>query len=158
MSNDKPEYLVSPGEVVMDYIENWAKEKGIEFHWYDEYAEQEGIDEETMDRLCAGDQPITPAIAAKLEKLGRPAQYWLDLERQYQEDRARLSGISPWRKVADEEPPRDEQFLGRTVDPTGFVCYVGVVFWDRKRTDYREVWSGRILGINEWMPIPGGEE
>ena len=92
--NYKPDYLVSPDEVVKDYL--------IDKYHYDQSSsmalelasmELDIVENELKEIVwCSG--MITPVIATKLEKLGRPAHFWLNLERQYQEDRARLSGIS----------------------------------------------------------------
>lgn len=162
----KPDYLVSPGEVVRDYLEEFdggfnpqGIEPEIEYALlYSHTKDQLDLDDDTVKGLLIGTQPITPAIAARLEKLGRPAHFWLNLERQYQEDRARLSEISPWRKVEDEPPPKDgSRFLVRCV-PQGIMF---VARYSSLLEDYVDDIDGAFAGITvttEWMPIPGGGE
>lgn len=164
--SDKSEskYLVLPLEVVMEQIETWAKRNSVEFHWYDEYAKRVGIDKETMDHLCSGNQPITPEIAVKLEPLGEPAKYWLELERKYQEDREALSGISRWRKVSDESPPKDGKDFNLRRDGYSGTEKAHFVFrWFEEAESYQDTVSGLLYGELflkcknqnwEWAPIP----
>jgi plasmid maintenance system antidote protein VapI len=171
MSNEyKPDYLVSPGEVVQDYIDAWANERGFEYHWYERYGAVADIDDETMDRLCAGDQPITPTIAEKLTKLGRPAHFWINLERQYQADRARLSGIDPWIPVAEQEPPKDGvSILVKCEDEEWEGCpWVSAWFCGANKgwlyyggpddPDITVVEFDQDYPFTHWTPIPGGEK
>jgi len=150
MSNKRE--LVSPGKVVSDYLDNLPK-----FHYLDDIAKKTKLSLWELEGLQDDLIPITPAIALKLEKLGKPAQYWLDLERQYQEDRVRLSGISPWRKVTDDPPPKDgSEFLLRNPRIAGahiLVCCKPNGRWlVSDGTEY-----GENEPDDEWMPIPGGE-
>jgi len=92
----KLEYLVSPGKVVRDYVERDMLQVGI--NQWDLWARAQYLkmDMQELRLVCAGEIPITLAIARKLEKLGRSTRFWLKLESTYQKDRRRLSGISSW--------------------------------------------------------------
>jgi addiction module HigA family antidote len=80
-----PDYLVSPGEVLEDYLEGFGMTQA-------ELAARTGLTKKTINEIIKGKSPITPATALKLERsLGRPAHFWNNLERQFQEDRTRFA-------------------------------------------------------------------
>ncbi|MBF0475371.1 MAG: HigA family addiction module antidote protein [Deltaproteobacteria bacterium] len=57
-----------------------------------ELATRTGLTKKTINEIVRGKSPITPDTALKLERtLGRPAHFWSNLERQYQEDKMRLA-------------------------------------------------------------------
>lgn len=138
----EPKYLVSPGEVV---------DRIGEIHTL---MEDTGLDEDMLANLISDYFPITPEIAAKLEPLGKPAAYWIELERKYQEHREQLSGISRWRKVEDQPPPKDgDAVLCR--DPQGLHFLAWWVedfgqWYDEAEGEYYDELPVEI----EWMPIP----
>ncbi len=73
-----PDYLVTPGEVIEDYLEAFGNIEA----------------DETIKKIVNGMSPITPEIALKLENMfGRPAHFWNNLESQFQEDRLRLKKL-----------------------------------------------------------------
>jgi HTH-type transcriptional regulator/antitoxin HigA len=86
MSNQYvPDYLVTPGEVLQDYLEGFGMTQA-------ELAARTGLTKKTVNEIIKGKSPITPESALKLERsLGRPAHFWNNLERQFQEDRTRLA-------------------------------------------------------------------
>jgi addiction module HigA family antidote len=89
MSNMKnnfiPDYLVTPGEVLSEYLEDAGMTQA-------ELADRMGLAKKTINEIIKGKSPITPETALKLERtLGRPAQFWSSLERQYQDDKARIA-------------------------------------------------------------------
>ncbi len=80
-----PDYLVTPGEVVEDYLENLGMTQA-------ELADRTGLTKKTINEIIKGKSPITHETALKFERvLGRPAHFWNNLERQFQEDRIRLA-------------------------------------------------------------------
>lgn len=80
-----PDYLVTPGEVLQDYLEGFGMTQA-------ELAARTGLTQKTVNEIIKGKSPITPESALKLERsLGRPAHFWNNLERQFQEDRTRLA-------------------------------------------------------------------
>lgn len=89
MENDNalqyaPDYLVTPGEVLEDYLEHLSMSQA-------ELANRTGLAKKTINEIIKGKSPITPETALKFEMtLGRPAQFWNNVERRFQENRVRL--------------------------------------------------------------------
>ncbi|MFH1965670.1 MAG: HigA family addiction module antitoxin [Acidobacteriota bacterium] len=80
-----PDYLVTPGEVLDDYLESYGMTQA-------ELADRTGLAKKTINEIIKAKSPITPETALKFERvLGRPAHFWNNLERQFQEDRIRLA-------------------------------------------------------------------
>lgn len=80
-----PDILVTPGEVLEDYLDSFDMTQA-------ELAARTGLTKKTINGIIKGKAPITPETALKLERsLGRPAHFWNNLERQYQEDLTRIS-------------------------------------------------------------------
>lgn len=80
-----PDYLVTPGEVLEEYLESYGMTQA-------ELAARTGLAKKTINEIIKGKSPITTETALKLERsLGRPAHFWNNLERQFQEDRTRLA-------------------------------------------------------------------
>jgi len=85
LSQYVPDYLVTPGEVLNDYLESLSMTQA-------ELSARTGLTKKTINEIIKGKAPITPETALKLERsLGRPAHFWNNLETQYQEDRIRLA-------------------------------------------------------------------
>jgi len=81
----EPDYLVTPGEVLEEYLESYGMTQA-------ELAARTGLAKKTINEIIKGKSPITTETALKLERsLGRPAHFWNNLERQFQEDRTRLA-------------------------------------------------------------------
>lgn len=80
-----PDYLVTPGEVLEEYLDAYGMSQA-------ELAARTGMAKKTINAIVKGKASITPDTALKLERaLGRPAHFWSNLERQFQEDRTRLA-------------------------------------------------------------------
>ena len=93
-----PDYLVTPGEVLEEYLNAYGMTPI-------ELAKQTGLDERAVNDVIQGKAPITPETALKLERaLGRPAHFWNNLERQFQEDRARLGEGQSQRPPVGKKP------------------------------------------------------
>ena len=81
----EPDYLVPPGEILAEYLEAFAMTQA-------ELAARTGLTKKTINEIIKGKSAITSETALKLERsLGRPAHFWNNLERQFQEDRSRLA-------------------------------------------------------------------
>jgi HTH-type transcriptional regulator/antitoxin HigA len=81
----QPNYAVSPGEVL-------AAELEIRGMTQQELAKRTGLTPKHIVAIAKAKSAITPETAIKLERaLGMPAEYWLNLESQYQEVLARLN-------------------------------------------------------------------
>lgn len=84
-SQYEPDYLVTPGEVLVDYLD------ALEMTQV-ELADRTGLAKKTVNEIIKAKAPISPDSALKLERvLGRPAHFWNNLERDYQEDLARFA-------------------------------------------------------------------
>lgn len=81
----KADYAVSPGEVLELELETRGMKQ-------QELAKRSGLTPKHIDALINTKSAITLETAIKLEQaIGMPAQYWLNLESQYQESLARLA-------------------------------------------------------------------
>ena len=79
-----PDYLVTPGEVLEDYL-------GYAGITQTTLADRTGLSKKTINEIIKAKSAITAEIALKFEHtLGRPAHFWSNLEQQYQEDKVRL--------------------------------------------------------------------
>jgi addiction module HigA family antidote len=85
VNNYVPDYLVTPGEILEDYLENSRLTQTS-------LAERTGLSKKTINEIVKAKSAITAETALKFERtLGRPAHFWNGLERQYQEDKTRLA-------------------------------------------------------------------
>lgn len=74
-----------PGEVISEYMDT--------NHWnQSELAARTGLTQKTVSEICNKKAPITPRTALTLERVfNRPAHFWLNLQRQYDEELARIN-------------------------------------------------------------------
>ncbi|MFP3042039.1 HigA family addiction module antitoxin [Treponema primitia] len=80
-----PDYLVTPGEVLLDFLEGLNITQA-------ELSDRTGLTRKTINGIIKAKEPISSETALKLERtLGRSAQYWSNLERNYQGDKVRLA-------------------------------------------------------------------
>jgi addiction module HigA family antidote len=80
-----PDYLVTPGEVLADYLGYVGITQAT-------LANRTGLSKKTINEIVKAKSAITAETALKFERtLGRPAHFWSNLERQYQEDKVRLA-------------------------------------------------------------------
>jgi addiction module HigA family antidote len=95
---------VHPGEIVSEYIE---------FHGWTQrdLARRTGLTPKTISEILNGKAPVMPATALALEKvLRRPAHFWLNLQRQYDEAEARsreLRKSAEWTDWARKFPLKE---------------------------------------------------
>jgi addiction module HigA family antidote len=84
-NNFVPDYVVTPGEVLSEYLGDAGMTQA-------ELADRTGLAKKTINEIINDKSPITPETALKLERtLGRPACFWSSLERQRQDDKARIA-------------------------------------------------------------------
>jgi addiction module HigA family antidote len=80
-----PDYLVTPGEVLLDFLEGLNITQA-------ELSDRTGLTRKTINGIIKAKEPISPETALKLERaLGRSAHYWSNLERNFQDDKVRLA-------------------------------------------------------------------
>lgn len=79
ISQFKPDYAVSPGEILSEILEVAGITKN-------KFAECIGIDEKEVDNIFKGKERITKELALKFERVfGLRADFWINLERNYQD-------------------------------------------------------------------------
>ncbi len=81
-----PDFVLLPGETLRKTLEALGLSQG-------ELARQTGIPKKTLSEILWGRKAITAKTALQFEKiLGVPASFWINLEQNYQESLARLTG------------------------------------------------------------------
>jgi addiction module HigA family antidote len=104
-----PNTVLHPGDTVVDYLEayEWTQR---------ELARRSGLTPKTISEICSGKAPISPATALALENVFlRPAHFWLNLQRIYDEHRAREAARSvkgTWLEWAKSFPVKELKTLG----------------------------------------------
>ena len=76
---EDPLAILHPGETVTEYLlaHDWSQS---------DLARRSGITPKTISEICNGKAAISPATALAFEKvLGRPAHFWLNLQRRFDE-------------------------------------------------------------------------
>jgi len=107
--SEDPNTVLHPGETVVDYLEaqEWSQS---------DLARRAGVTPKTISEICNGKAPISPATALSLEKIfGRPAHFWLNLQRRYDEAQARAKEqerSAQWKKWAATFPLREMKKRG----------------------------------------------
>ncbi len=80
-----PDYIVTPGEILSDELE-------IRGMTQQELATRTGLTAKHINAILKADSALTPETAIKLERaIGMPASYWINLENNYQETKARIN-------------------------------------------------------------------
>ncbi|MEX0715870.1 MAG: HigA family addiction module antitoxin [Planctomycetaceae bacterium] len=81
----EPDYITEPGEILQETIENLRITRS-------ELAARIGCGVTHVDRLIEGETRLSQEVSLQLEKATRvPARFWMNLETQYQQRKARLS-------------------------------------------------------------------
>ena len=79
---------IHPGEVLLDYLDSncWSQV---------DLARRTGTTPKTISENCKGKTTITPHVSSAFETVfRRPAHFWLNLQRQYDETLARNNSCS----------------------------------------------------------------
>lgn len=105
----EPNEVGHPGYTVVDYLEYnaWSQR---------DLARRTDLTPKTISEICNGKAPITPPTALAFEKVfRRPAHFWLNLQRQFDEAHARrqaLAKSAEWRSWASKFPLGHMKRLG----------------------------------------------
>jgi len=153
---------VHPGEIVSEYIEfrGWTQR---------DLARRTGLTPKTISEILNGKAPVMPATALALEKvLRRPAHFWLNLQRQYDEAEARsreLRKSAEWTDWARKFPLREMKRLkfsiphGRS-DVDALLTFLGVsspeswsAVWGAANVAYRQTrkFEQSAEAISAWV-------
>ena len=88
-----------PGETVLEYLDfsGWSQR---------DLARRSGLTPKTISEICNGKTPVTPPTALAFERVfQRPAHFWLNLQRRFDEAEARrreLAHSSQWTEMGPE--------------------------------------------------------
>jgi HTH-type transcriptional regulator / antitoxin HigA len=152
MDSDKrasvqPAAVPHPGEVVADYLE---------FHGWSQrdLARRTGITPKTISEICNGKAPITPTTSLALERvLQRPAHFWLNLQRQFDEVEARhreLIKSAQWVDWARKFPLKDMERLKFSLRPANSEVDVLLNFLGVSSPEsWNSVWSGSNVAYRQ---------
>jgi addiction module HigA family antidote len=126
----EPNYAILPGEVLSSELE-------LRDMSQQELSKRTGLSAKHIVSIVKGKAPITPETAIKLERaIGMPANYWLNLESNYQEIKARLD--------EEEKLEADLQWLKR-IPVNEMVKFDWIKRYKDKTDQLREVL--RFFGI-----------
>src|SRR4051794_14241912 len=142
----QPTAVPHAGEIIADYLEfhGWAQR---------DLARRTGLTPKTISEICNGKAPITAPTALALEKvLQRPAHFWLNLQRQFDEAEARqreLAKSVQWLDWARKFPLKEMQKLqflsaGRS-DVDALLNFLGV----SSPESWNAVWSASDVAYRQ---------
>jgi HTH-type transcriptional regulator/antitoxin HigA len=84
MNQYLPDYLVTPGELLEEYMESYNLTSQT-------LADKTGLNPCAIEYILSADLPITVKIAEKFgEVFQTSAQFWINMEKNYQDDKVRL--------------------------------------------------------------------
>ncbi|MFO7976580.1 MAG: HigA family addiction module antitoxin [Candidatus Hydrogenedentota bacterium] len=135
-----PDIAIPPGETLRETIQALGMQQN-------ELAERMGRPLKTINEIIKGKAAITPQTATELERvLGTPARFWLRLEMDYQEARARLKD----QKAIENEKPLLKRFPYAEMANLGWV--------PRSRREKEKVHMLRsFLGVATLSTLPNVE-
>jgi HTH-type transcriptional regulator / antitoxin HigA len=156
-----PTAVPHPGEVVTEYLEfhGWAQR---------DLARRTGLTPKTISEICNGKAPVTAPTALALEKvLQRPAHFWLNLQRQFDEAEARhfeLAQSAQWSDWARKFPLKEMRKLrflkpGRS-EVDALLHFLGVsspeswdAVWSASRVAYRQTrkFETSVEAVSAWV-------
>ncbi len=135
-----------PGETVSEFLEvlGWTQK---------ELSRRTGLTPKTISEICNGKGPITPQTSLLFEKvLGRPAHFWLNLQRAYDESLARSEAVAraqEWQEWASVFPTKDLRRLG-FLRETGNVVDELLRFLGVSSPDaWRNVWGSTAVAYRQ---------
>jgi HTH-type transcriptional regulator/antitoxin HigA len=150
-----------PGEIVVDYLcfHGWAQR---------DLARRTGLTPKTISEICNGKAPVTPQTALAFEKaLQRPAHFWLNLQRQYDEAEARqqdLAKSAQWvdwaRKFPLKEMKKLRFFNSDKSEVDALLSFLGVsspeswnAVWSTCNVAYRQTrqFTKSVESISAWV-------
>jgi len=157
----QPTAVPHPGDVVADYLEfkGWAQR---------DLARRTGLTPKTISEICNGKAPVTAPTALALEKvLQRPAHFWLNLQRQFDEAEARhfeLAQSAQWSDWARKFPLKEMRKL-RFLKPgqsevDALLHFLGVsspaswdAVWSASRVAYRQTrkFATSVEAVSAWV-------
>jgi HTH-type transcriptional regulator/antitoxin HigA len=159
-----PQSVAHPGEIVVDYLESrqWSQR---------DLARRSGLTPKTISEICSGKASVSPTTALNLEKVfGRPAHFWLNLQRRFDEAAARQEAEAAshhWKDWVAKFPLKElakYKLLQLEEDPStrahSLLAFLGVsspeswkTVWDASNVAYRQTrhLHANIEAISAWV-------
>ena len=163
MDNDsptvyEPQSVAHPGEIVVDYLEfnGWSQR---------ELARRSGLTPKTISEICSGKAPISPTTALAFEKvLQRPAHFWLNLQRCFDEAEARkqvATKYQSWQEWARRFPVGDmvrSNFIDSSATKEARVETLLKFFGVSSPDIWQTTWSGTQVSYRQTRKFEKSEE
>lgn len=153
----EPRDLPHPGESVVEYLDvhGWSQS---------DLARRTRLTPKTISGICNGKAPITPPTALALEKVfQRPARFWLNLQRQYDEVLARKDSrmeAAEWKDWTAAFPLKEMRKLGffkqlpGQSDTDALLSFLGVSSPD----SWRAVWNASHVAFRQTRRFKTSDE
>ena len=145
-----------PGETVIEYLEfnDWSQR---------DLARRTGLTPKTISQICSGKAPISPTTALALERVfQRPARFWLNLQRHYDEAEARnheRERLSTWGDWVRQFPLKEMKQLRFTLPPGHSDADVLLNFFGVSSPDsWRHVWKAADVAYRQTSRFKTSEE
>lgn len=137
-----PDFVTIPGETLLETIEILGMSQA-------ELAERTGRPTKTISEIINGKTAITPETALQFEKvLGTPARFWINLERNYQEWKAReaerqaLEPHLPWMEIFPVKEMVKLGWIEHFDDPVSQLIQLLQFFGVASPEHWEPVWAG----------------
>ncbi len=145
-----------PGETVVEYLD---------FHAWSQrdLARRSGLTPKTISEICNGKAPITPSTALAFEKVfQRPAHFWLNLQRHFDEAVARrreLAKSPKWSEWVRNFPLKEMKRLKFTLlegpsDADALLSFFGV----SSPESWNAVWKASAVAYRQTRTFRAREE
>lgn len=148
-----------PGELLGEYLDARAWSQS-------DLARRTGLTPKTISEIRNGKAPVSPSSALALEAvLGRPAHFWLGVQRVFDEAQARArrdeeaASWTPWAKTFPLKALRELKFIeDDTSDVDSLLRFLGVsspdswnAVWKASAVAYRQTHSSVSPAIEAWV-------
>ena len=152
----KPISATHPGETVLEYLgsHGWSRR---------ELARRAGLTPKTVSEICGGKAPISANTALALERVfGRPAHFWLNLQRHYNEAMARAQELvqaSDWNAWAKAFPLRQMRRLNFSLPQSRSDADALLAFFAVSSPDsWKSVWAATGVAYRQTRRFKTSEE
>lgn len=145
--NEDPRSVLHPGETVAEYLTSheWTQS---------DLARRTGLTPKTISEICNGKAPISPSTALYFERVfGRPAHFWLNLQRRFDEAQARAKEqerTTDWRRWVEHFPIREMRKLGWLPQARGQEAKTLLQFFGVSSPEsWQKVWSAAAVSYRQ---------
>jgi addiction module HigA family antidote len=145
-----------PGDTIAEYLEfyGWSQR---------DLARRTGLTPKMISEICNGKAPITPPTALAFERaFQRPAHFWLNLQRNFEEARARrteVAKLSGWDNWARNFPLSEMKRLKFTLTPGRSDADVLLNFFAVSSPDsWTQVWKASDVAYRQTRKFKTREE